>query len=60
MEAERPKMKYFTEQDFKETLTGERVDSKKVPEVRAPYTYKSGAVYTGEWVGGFRHGKGTM
>jgi hypothetical protein len=24
------------------------------------YTYKSGAKYKGEWLGGFRHGKGTM
>lgn len=54
MEAERPKMKYFTEADFKETLTGEKVDSKKIPEARSTYKYKSGSFYTGEWVGGFR------
>jgi hypothetical protein len=28
-------------------------------EVRK-YTYKSGAVYSGEWWGGFRHGVGRM
>lgn len=29
-------------------------------EVRKPYLYKTGAKYTGEWLGGFRHGFGTM
>lgn len=24
------------------------------------FTYKSGAIYNGEWLGGFRHGKGKM
>lgn len=24
------------------------------------FTYKSGAVYKGDWLGGMRHGKGTM
>lgn len=58
-EAERPKMKYFTEQDYKETLTGDRIES-KVKEIRPKYQYKSGATYEGEWTGGFRHGQGTM
>lgn len=24
------------------------------------YTYKNGATYTGEWIGGFRSNRGTM
>lgn len=27
-------------------------------ERRPIYTFKSGATYIGEWVGGFRHGQG--
>ena len=27
-------------------------------EKRGPYVYKTGAVYEGEWIGGFRDGYG--
>lgn len=30
----------------------------KKREKRGPYKYKSGAVYEGEWIGGFRDGLG--
>ena len=48
LEAERPKLKYFTEEDFKETFSGSKVYEKdgKVEE-RPAYKFKSGAVYTG-------------
>jgi len=29
-------------------------------EKRSPYRYKSGAIYEGEWIGGFRDGFGQM
>ena len=28
--------------------------------VNKNYKFKNGAVYNGEWLGGFRHGKGQM
>lgn len=50
--------KYFTEDEQKETLYGIFRTQNKV--VKKSYTYKNGAVYNGEWKGGFRHGQGTM
>lgn len=50
--------KYFTEDEAKETLTGKYKPNAKT--VYKTHQYKNGAVYTGEWKGGFRHGKGTM
>lgn len=44
-----------------ETLSSKKVFSNYTKEEkRAPYTYKSGAMYDGEWKGGFRHGFGKM
>jgi MORN repeat len=51
--------KYFTIDELKETMgqssaynpTGNR-------EERPTYTFKTGAKYTGQWVGGYRDGKG--
>jgi hypothetical protein len=31
-----------------------------VPMMKPKFTYKTGSIYAGEWVGGFRHGYGTM
>lgn len=28
--------------------------------VKKTYKYKNGAIYDGEWSGGFRHGRGVM
>ena len=54
-----PKSKYFTIEDFKETLKPKaKVERKQ--EVRPAYKFKSGATYTGSWLGGFRHGAGSM
>ena len=51
---------YFTVDEYKETLTDKEVDVlNQKPTKKKVYTYKSGAQYDGEWVGGFRHGYGT-
>ena len=52
------KTKYFKAEESKETLNG--IYSENLPTERRSYTYKTGAVYTGEWKGGMRHGNGTM
>ena len=53
-------MKYFTREEEKETLTsGKKFNSSEPVTIRS-YTYKSGAVYEGEWMGGMRHGKGKI
>ena len=48
--------RYFTAEEARETLDPSRKYSRN-KETRA-YTFKSGAIYEGEWLGGFRHGKG--
>jgi hypothetical protein len=45
---------FFPKLDIFETLTGNTVGETKIHE----YTYASGTFYTGEWLGGFRNGKG--
>ena len=50
--------KYFTDEEAKETLKG--IFNPDPLTVYKKYEYKSKAVYTGEWKGGFRHGKGVM
>jgi hypothetical protein len=52
--------KYFTKDEAKETVSSKKYDPKARRERRAPYTYNSGAVYEGEWLGGFRDGQGRM
>lgn len=65
--------KYFTMVEFKETVSPRRSKAEfgktfgntddfvnQTREKRAPYTYKTGAIYTGEWKGGFRDGQGKM
>ena len=55
---ERYTSKYFLPDDCKETLSRRKYDPQVKRETRQPYTFKSGAVYTGEWKGGFRDGFG--
>lgn len=50
---------YFCIQDFKETLKPVNFDQDQDLLV-IKYTYKSGAVYYGDWLGGFRHGDGKI
>lgn len=50
---------YFSLQEIKETLSS-KARMPKLRSKRKPYKYSSGAVYRGEWCGGFRDGKGVM
>ena len=57
---------YFSYIEFQETLSKSRVlhkldtfDTNKEVEKKT-FKYKTGSTYTGEWLGGFRHGYGRM
>ena len=53
------KRKYFTQAEFWETLTKKKKYKPDRQRKYKEYTYKcSGAVYKGEWKGGFRDGYG--
>jgi len=54
-----PNHNYFTAQDARETLSKVSGPGRS-RVIRSPYRYKSGGVYTGEWLGGFRDGFGEM
>ncbi len=49
--------KYFKIEEANETLTDASISS---TVAKKKYTYKTGAIYDGEWLGGLRHGFGTM
>jgi hypothetical protein len=55
--AQRSNTKYFTREEGRETLSPGKANG--VREKRPKYTFKTGAVYTGEWKGGLRDGEGT-
>jgi hypothetical protein len=55
----RPNHNYFNRNEIMETLSS-KVGLGKFRQKKKPYKYASGAVYTGEWLGGFRDGFGTM
>ena len=50
--------KYFKPEESKETLVS--VYHTEQPIENRTYTYKTGAMYSGEWKGGMRHGKGKI
>jgi len=50
--------KYFKSEEAKETLAGIYKDDQVLKN--KVHTYKTGAVFTGQWKGGLRHGEGTM
>ena len=51
--------RYFTREELFETLSS--ITTFKDPKLdRRTYKYKNGAIYTGEWAGGFRNGEGRM
>jgi hypothetical protein len=50
--------KYFKNEESRETLKGKFKDSNEV--VYRVHTYKTGAVFKGQWKGGLRHGNGVM
>jgi len=52
--------KYFLPSEYWETIT-KKLYNRNEAMVEKSYVYKvSGAKYTGQWKGGFRHGSGTM
>lgn len=53
-------MKYFGKNEFKETISAQQKFDSGAETEKRTHTYESGAIYTGEWKGGFRHGHGTM
>lgn len=58
---QRVKKKYFLDEEFRETVSKLRRFNPKGQIANKEYQYKcSGAKYYGEWLGGFRHGKGVM
>ena len=50
--------KYFKSDEAKETLSGTYQDNNPLEE--RMHTYRTGAIYTGQWKGGLRHGRGNM
>ena len=50
--------KYFKVDEAVETLGGQFEPN--APLKNRVHTYKTGAIYTGQWKGGLRHGRGTM
>ena len=59
LKTRRADSRYFTIEESKETVSGTskyNPDAKR--EKRPLYTYKTGATYDGEWIGGFRDGYG--
>ena len=52
--------KYFTMDESRETVTNQRYNPKAKREERPMYTFKTGATYQGQWVGGFRDGFGVQ
>ena len=48
--------RYFTFAEFKETVRSDKKYGNEARKVRELYTFKTGAVYQGEWKGGFRDG----
>ena len=56
----RENQKIFTFAESIETLSSSKIFNFSQKKSNHSYKYKSGAEYKGEWLGGFRHGKGTM
>ena len=51
--------KYFTAEEARETIDPSRLwKPDQAREKKGNFTFKSGAVYEGEWKGGFRDGTG--
>ena len=50
--------KYFTQEEARETISKRLYDPDQPREQRQPYQFKTGAIYTGQWKGGFRDGFG--
>lgn len=53
---EQPSFPYFSAQEVRETLSAKPLEGRSSHK----YTYRDGGIYAGQWLGGFRHGKGCM
>lgn len=51
--------KYFTKDESLETSAGQPYDASIPLQARPAFTFKSGAIYEGEWRGAYREGSGT-
>jgi hypothetical protein len=58
LEKYREKQNYFSFEELQETLSSRKI--KDAQNFEKSYTYRSGAIYSGQWLGGFRHGRGLM
>lgn len=52
--------RYFTTEEANETIKAGRKYDPDMDRTKKKHTYKSGAVYNGEWKGGFRDGYGVQ
>jgi len=58
-QSKRADSKYFTVDESKETISKfSRYNPSASREERPMYTFKTGATYKGQWIGGFRDGYG--
>lgn len=55
----RPPYRYFSIEEVKETLSDVNTQA-AFHDKRQPYRYRTGGVYVGQWLGGFRDGWGVM
>ena len=55
----RSKEHTYLDWDCRETISNKVLDIDQDLIVKT-HNYKSGSIYNGEWLGGFRHGNGTI
>lgn len=61
MNSRRADSRYFTIDEQRETVSKDRQYNPNAKrEKRITYTFKTGATYDGEWIGGFRDGYGVQ
>lgn len=58
MNQKRADSRYFTLDESRETVSKNAYDPMAKREKRGTYSFKTGATYDGEWIGGFRDGHG--
>ena len=59
LKSRRADSRYFTIDESRETVSKTRkYDPNAIRERRDLYTFRTGATYEGEWIGGFRDGFG--
>jgi len=57
MKSKRADSRYFTVEESRETVSRDKVYDPHAKRVkRDTYAFKTGATYSGEWIGGFRDG----